>query len=326
MTSTSAAPAISVVVATYCRPERLRRLLGALEHQTFDGPYEVVVVDDHSPAETWAAVQDVVAASPLDVELIRRDRNGGPGMARDTGWRAARAPLVAFTDDDCTPSPGWLAALVRELGAAGLVQGRTLPHPDQLSSHGPFGRTLIEEAEGLYPTCNMGYRREVLERVGGFDPSFTISCEDTDLAMRAKEAGATSAWAPDALVHHDVHASDYRAFLRDKLRWHGVALVVRQHPALRSKLQHGVFWKQSHPPALLALAGILVGLRRPRARGVAVAAVAALPYVRFRTAAAPLPGTGPRRRLLLLPLVLVADWLEIAVLVRASVRYRTVVL
>jgi GT2 family glycosyltransferase len=321
----SHAATVTVVVATYRRPDRLARLLRALEAQTLPPPWDVVVVDDHSPLDAWAAVQAVVAASPLPIRLIRRERNGGPGLARETGWRAVEAPLVAFTDDDCTPEPGWLAAIVDGLDGAGLVQGRTLPHPEQLASMGPFGRTLVEEEEGLYPTCNMGYRREVLELVGGFDPRFTISCEDTDLAMRALEAGATSAWAPEAVVYHDVHPSSYRDFLRDKLRWHGVALVVRQHPALRSKLVRRVFWKRSHPPALLALAGLLVALRR-RPSGLAVAAASAVPYFRFRTVDAPLPGASRRRRLLLLPLVLVADWLEIGVLVRASARYRTVVL
>jgi GT2 family glycosyltransferase len=253
-------------------------------------------------------------------------------VARETGWREARAPLIAFTDDDCTPTPGWLAALVEGLEQADLVQGRTLPHPDQLAAHGPFGRTLSEEEEGLYPTCNMGYRRTVLERVGGFDPRFMITCEDTDLALRARESGATSAWRPDALVYHDVHGSDYRAFLRDKLRWHGVALVVREHPSLRSKLHHGLFWKRSHAPALLAAGGIVLAAagatRSGRGRGLAivVAATATVPYVRFRTRVAPLRGVGPRRRLALLPLALTGDLLEVGVMAAASVRYRTILL
>lgn len=331
-TAEDACPAVTVVVATYRRPERVARLLRALEAQTFAGEWELVLVDDASPEEDWRSVQGLAAASPLPIRLVRRDRNGGPGDARQSGWPVARAPLIAFTDDDCTPTPGWLAALVSALDGADLAQGRTLPHPDQLDGHGPFGRTLSVEEEGLYPTCNMGYRRSVLERLGGFDPEFTITCEDTDLALRAQESGATSAWAPDALVYHDVHPSDYRAYVRDKLRWHGVALVLRRHPALRSKLAHRVFWKQSHPPALLAAGGLVVagfgvaGGRRTRIAGAVIGAAALVPYARFRTRVAPLRGVGRRRRLALLPLVLAADWVEIGVMVRASLRYRTVVL
>jgi GT2 family glycosyltransferase len=325
-------PAVSVVVATYRRPERLARLLRALEGQTFDEPWEVVVVDDASPEDDWHALQHVVETSSVPVHVVRRPENGGPGRARQTGWQEARAPLIAFTDDDCTPTPAWLGSLVDHLREADLVQGRTLPHPDQLPDHGPFGRTLSEEHEGLYPTCNMGYRRAVLEQVGGFDPSFVITCEDTDLAWRSREAGAVSAWAPEALVYHDVHPSDFRAHLRDKLRWHGVALVLKRHPALRAELRHGLFWKDSHPPALLAGAGIAVAAmaagRGGRAAPLALAAgvAATLPYVRFRTRRAPLRGVGPRRRLALVPAALVADWVEVAVMAAASVRYRTVVL
>lgn len=325
-------PTVSVVVATYRRPERIARLLHALEDQTYTGAFEVVVVDDASPADAFREVQQVIAASSLDIRLMRRDHNGGPGAARESAWREAGAPFVAFTDDDCTPTPKWLESIVAGLEHADVVQGRTLPNPDQIDGHGPFGRTLIVEEEGLYPTCNMGYRRAVLERVDGFDPQFVITCEDTDLALRAIETGATSAWAPDALVYHDVHPSDYRAYLRDKLRWHGVALVLHEHPSLRSKLSYGIFWKASHVPALTAAGGLVFaaatarGSARWRVLGLLGGALSLVPYVRFRTRIAPLRGVGPRRRMVLMPAVLFADLVEVGVMTAASVRYRTFVL
>jgi glycosyltransferase involved in cell wall biosynthesis len=326
------APEISVVTATRNRAGRLAEFVASIEAQQVDVPFELVLVDDASTDRTWDEVQRLAASSSVTITPVRRTGRGGPGGARNTGWRAARAPLIAFTDDDCTPEPTWLATIHAGLTKTDLVQGRTLPRSEQIAAGGPFGRTLRVEEEGLYPTCNMGYRRAVLESVGGFNEDYTLTCEDTDLAWRAREQGATTAWLPDALVRHDVHAGRYVDHLKDKVRWDGVALVVRDHPALRSHFTHHVFWKQSHPPALAAGAGTalaahaLVKWRGPaRVAGIAAGLAMSGPYIRFRTKVAPLP-TGRKRRVALIPAVLVADWLEIGVMVAASAKHRSVVL
>jgi glycosyltransferase involved in cell wall biosynthesis len=326
------APAISIVTATRQRSGRLAEYVASIEAQRIAVPFELVLVDDASTDATWDEILHLALSSSVPITPIRRTERGGPGGARNTGWRAARAPLIAFTDDDCTPTPEWLATIHRALQEADLVQGRTLPRADQVAAGGPFGRTLRVEEEGLYPTCNMGYRRSVLEAVGGFDEHYTLTCEDTDLAWRSRENGATTRWEPDALVHHDVHPGRFALLLKDKVRWDGVALVVRDHPPLRSHLHRRVFWKPSHPPALLAAAGAAVAERSlthwrggKRVAGLVAASALMAPYVRFRTKVAPLPA-GPRRRVALIPAVLVADWVEVGVMVAASAKHRSIVL
>jgi GT2 family glycosyltransferase len=321
-------PEVSVVVSTRDRAGRLAGLVAALEGQRCDDRFEVVVVDDGSRDGTWEALQGLASSSPLRIVTLRLDRSKGPAAGRNVGWREASAPLVAFTDDDCTPGPGWLAALVEALADADVVQGLTLPDPAQLPGQGAFGRTVKETEEGLYPTCNVGYRRSVLERLGGFDEFFGHqACEDTDLAWRAREDGARTRFAPDALVLHDVHPSSYRAYLREKLRWTGVPLVVRRHPGLRRHLHQRWVWRASHLPALSAAGGMLLGAFPGRRRVLRLAAGAALsaPYLRFRTRVDPLP-CGPRRRLLLLPAALAADLFEVAVVCTAAARHRCLVL
>jgi GT2 family glycosyltransferase len=107
---------------------------------------------------------------------------------------------VAFTDDDCLPAPDWLERLVAALHAdAALrgVQGRTV------AEEGPVGSHAVEVSEPnrLYQTCNIAYRREALERVGGFDSAFDGWFEDTALAARVLEDGPIG-FAGDALVTH----------------------------------------------------------------------------------------------------------------------------
>lgn len=317
---------LAVVVATHGRAHLLARLLAALSRQEGARAYEVVVVDDASPDDTWAVLGRLAAEAAVPVRTIRLPRNLGPAAARNAGWRATSASRIAFTDDDCVPSVRWLAALDEALDDAELVQGRTLPAPDQAT--GPFSRTLrIESEDGFYQTCNVGYRRETLSAAGGFDEDFRHPAgEDTELAWRAIGAGARTAFVPAALVHHDVRPSSVLATLRDTPRWGSVVLAVRKHPELRERVHSRFFWRASHPPALAAAVGLvaLVGSRSVAGRAAGVALL--LPYARFRLRTEPLPETGPRRRVALLPAALLLDAAEVAVCAAASVRHRRLLL
>ena len=314
---------------TYNRADRLARLVSALEVQDIDVPFEVVIVDDGSSPETAAELERLAASTSLDLTVIHQD-NAGPAVARNAGWREARAPLVAFTDDDCVPSPGWLRALVLHLGIADVIQGRTLPDP--AGEWGPWSRTVRAEREDFFATCNVGYRRDVLDRVGGFDTTFRFACDDTDLAERARESGATTSFAADALVHHEVSPSSYRAWLREKPRWVTVPLVVRRHPRIRRLLHRNYVWRATHAPSALAALGVVLlivalatwsGLSIPLAL---LGVLALVPYLALRLRWQPLPGVGPRRRVLLLPATLLGDALEVGVVLVGSVRYGAFVL
>ena len=317
---------LAVVVATHGRAHLLPRLLDALTHQEGARPYEVVVVDDASTDDTWPVLERLAADAVVPVRVLRLPINQGPATARNVGWRATSAARIAFTDDDCVPSSDWLAALDAALDDADLVQGRTLPAPDQPA--GPFSRTLrIESEDGFYQTCNVAYRRETLEDAGGFDEDFRHPAgEDTELAWRAIGAGARTAFVPAALVHHDVRPSSVLATLRDTPRWGSVVLAVRKHPELRERVHSRFFWRASHPPALAALVGVGVLAASRSSWSRAAGGALLLPYARFRLRTEPLPETGPRRRAALLPAALLVDAAEVAVCAVASIRQRRLLL
>ena len=327
MTSMPVDPAISVVVATHNRRHLLARLVRALERQDNAPAYEVVVVDDASTDGTAEELERLRTTAQIPLTHVRLDANRGPATARNTGWKRAGAPLVAFTDDDCAPQPGWLAALARRLGEDDVVQGRTLPDPDQSTNRNAFSHTVrVEDEWGFYEACNMGYRRSVLERLGGFDESFRRPFgEDTDLAWRAKRSGASVAFEPDALVLHDVRSQTYTEHLRDLMRREGVVLAMKRNPEMRHLCHYGVFWRPAHPSAAWAATGVatLASARRSPWRAVAGAAMC-MPYIRYRTHTFP---TGrPRNQPVVIPLALLSDVIEMAVLAAASVRYHTLVL
>jgi GT2 family glycosyltransferase len=121
-----ALPEVSVVVPTHDRPAGLADVLDGLRAQTARGrALRGVVVDDGSTPP------QAPAAGGLALRTLRHDGARGPAAARNTGWRAARAALVAFTDDDCVPEPGWLEALLAAAGGdpAVIVQGPVAPPP-----------------------------------------------------------------------------------------------------------------------------------------------------------------------------------------------------
>lgn len=321
---------VSAVVATYNRAHLLPRLVDALAAQRDAPPFEVVIVDNGSSDQTSQTLEALAARTDVAVRSVRLHPNRGPGPARNAGWRCARGELIAFVDDDCVPDPAWLAHLAGRLAEVDLVQGRTLPHPQQLHHRGWFDHHVeVTHDRRFYETCNIGYRREVLERLGGFAERYqargqrpSMYGDDTDLGWRALEAGARYAFEPEALVWHDVRPGGLRDRLGDLPRREGVVLAVRQHPGLRHHLESRWFYKRSHPPALLATAGLAQLAARPTSGNRWVAAtVLAAPWLAYH-------GRRVARRewASVLPRLFVVDVVETAVLARGSLRHRTLLL
>ncbi|HET6812343.1 MAG TPA: glycosyltransferase [Acidimicrobiales bacterium] len=320
-------PAVSVVVATHERRALLGRLVAALEAQTWPD-LEIVIVDDGSTDGTWDELGRLAAAVTRPVRVLREDRAGGPARARNRGWREARGSIVAFTDDDCVPAPGWVEALVAPIvaGRAELAQGVTEPPREQWEGSGPFARTMwVLDEDGFYATCNMAYRRDVLEEARGFDERFGRPFgEDTDLAWRAIEAGARTAFVDDAVVYHEVWPSSWPAHVRDRVRREAIVLAAREHPQIRARFWRPRWYQGSHPRAVLAAAGGIVAVTVPGWRRLSGAALA-VPYVHYRLAVRRLP-CRPRNTAPVIALALVADLVEVGVLAAASVRYRSLLL
>jgi glycosyltransferase involved in cell wall biosynthesis len=221
----------------------------------------VIVVDDCSPDDTKAVLAELAKTTSLNLRVARNDRNRGPGPARNVGWRLSDAPVIAFTDDDCMPTPGWLEAGLDALErtSAGVVQGRTLPDPK--TALGRWAVTQrIEEFSDLYETCNIFYRTEVLRMTGGFDEDVPFFGEDTVLGWTARRRGVQSSFAPDALVHHAVihpGVSHYRRWAAQHGNW---AILVRRFPEMRREvLWMGLFTKRRHAALVGAAVGIAAG-------------------------------------------------------------------
>jgi glycosyltransferase involved in cell wall biosynthesis len=322
--------AVTVVAATYNRAERLAALLDALRAQTFRD-FDVVIVDDASADETIGVLAEARARGDLALTVLRHETGRGPAVARNAGWRAASAPVIAFTDDDCRPSPGWLAAGVAAMAATAngtreaIVQGLTEPDPLEADRLGPFTRSLnVRELDHWYATANMFYSRATLERLGGFDET-TFSRpggEDTDLAWRAIGDGVPTAFSPEARVWHAVHELGPVKRLRFATRWDETMAVFGRYPELRRQtLIRGLFWKESHYHLARTIAGLLLPGRLRL-----VGAYFAWRYALLLWRRAHWHGDGKGGGPLLVPYYLAENIIELATAARGAARYRTPVL
>ena len=283
-------PRVSVIVSTHRRPQFLPELVDALQEQTLPAAdYEVVLVDDGSDdGVTWPVLSELAARSPRRLRAIGRPTSAGPGAGRNLGVAEARGEVVAFTDDDCLPQPGWLGALLAAIDAgADLVQGRTTPDPRGRATAGPWDRTLtIERPTALFETCNIAYRRRWFDELGGFDTTDPLTApggghhfgEDTVLGGRLVAAGGQAAFSPEATVHHRWLPGTFRDHLAQRRRLVGFPGLARRSPALRDALRAGIFLSPTTAATDLALAGVLLAMARRRALPL----VLVLPWARLR--------------------------------------------
>jgi len=259
-------PQVSVVVPTYDGAETLRTTIQALRRQTVpDDRYEIIVVDDASTDDSARI------AGAAGARVIRQPANRGAGAARNAGARAARAPLVAFIDDDCTAEPGWLAELIEPLSDPSVdgAGGQIVPHADDglvsryIAARNPWKplpATLLESASPLYRLrlylqgllesggadeeadcdlfavagANMAFRTAVLTGLGGFDETYRVS-EETELCRRlhSRPGGSRVVYRPSAKVHHRFHPSLRGVFRRARWYGEGNARFAAEHDDVR---------------------------------------------------------------------------------------------
>jgi GT2 family glycosyltransferase len=205
---------VSVVVPHYNDLASLQACLDALCSQTLASDrFEIVIADNRSPCGL-AEVERVAAGRARVIDAPEK----GAGPARNAGVAASTGRLLAFTDCDCVPEPGWLAgglALLEgaALERADLVGGRmAVSVADEARMTGAeafervfaFDNRAYVEVKGFTVTANLFTRREVFDAVGPFRNGVS---EDVDWCRRAVSKGYRLGYAADAGVAHPARAS-----------------------------------------------------------------------------------------------------------------------
>ena len=216
------AVAISVIIPTIGRPERLRALLASLE-ECEPAPAEVLVIDQSQSGEVAEVVGEFAALGP------RAFACEGTGIARavNLGLELSAHESVAITHDDCTVAPDWIgvASGLASSDPGAIFTGRVHPAggdrwsvPSTIEDPIPHDYTGTPQCRVLYPN-NMVCPRTGVLAIGGFDTRFGPAAEDNDLCYRWLQGGNRLLYEPVLRVwHHDWRSP---AELRDVYRSYG---------------------------------------------------------------------------------------------------------
>jgi glycosyltransferase involved in cell wall biosynthesis len=243
---------VSVVVCTRDRPVMLERCLASLLGLK-PAPQEILVIDNdpRSPARLGAAAYD---------GRIRHipEHRVGLSIARNTGIRESHGDIVAFTDDDATVHPAWIARLQAAFDDARVMAVTGLVLPAELDTeaqwiferiHGGFNLGYLPRsfdsafyqrtkdrgvpAWSIGAGANMALRREAFDRAGAFDERLgagAAGCsEDSEFWYRLLAEGCVCRYEPRAVVFHAHrrHMSELRGQYYRYMRGHVCALYVQ---------------------------------------------------------------------------------------------------
>lgn len=199
---------ICVVVVSRDRPALLASSLAALAAAVPAG-VEVLVVDSASRTPQTRRVAEGAGRRCLRVNAP------GASRARNAGLAATATPIVAFTDDDCEPEPGWVLRLAAAFAdpRVGFATGRVLAGPGPGHPVSVLDRATPARADPggasavLGHAANLAVRRAAWTDVGGFDEVLGAggrlrAAEDQDLLLRLVRAGWAGCYVPDAVVAH----------------------------------------------------------------------------------------------------------------------------
>jgi glycosyltransferase involved in cell wall biosynthesis len=211
---------ISVVLPTCNRAFLLSKTLATLLRQDCHSVrYEVIVVDNNSSDGTRAVVERFTRDSPFVRYLV--EPQPGVSHARNTGIEAARAPIIAFIDDDVEASPNWISRIKEALDAhpeiacvGGRIHPRWAEPPPSWLTPLFWGAVALQDksdtpyldadhASLCLATANFACRRSALEEVGGFTPGY-VRDEDRELQLRLWAAGKRGLYVGDIEVTTEV--------------------------------------------------------------------------------------------------------------------------
>ncbi len=194
----SSTPLVSVIVPVYNGAAFLGEALDSLRAQAYPA-LDIIVIDDGSTDDSAR----IAVEAGDDVRLLRQ-ANRGPAAARNLGLAEARGDLIAFLDADDLWPAGKLAAQVARLAAEPSLEVAL----GRVQAFGAPGVPLPATQPVIDVHLGSGvFRREVFERVGGFDAGLRFS-EDHDWFLRAREQGVRLVVMQAVTLLYRVHAGN----------------------------------------------------------------------------------------------------------------------
>jgi GT2 family glycosyltransferase len=285
----------TAVIPVHNRAELLSRLLDTIEHQTI--PFAEIVVVDNLSTDGAAEL-----ARSRGCRVIAMTENAGFARAVNEGWKSAKSELIAILNSDVELDPRWLEHLQNTIGDHAFATGLILDAASRSAIDGTYdlvGQSACAWRAGhgepapsdptahaiaIAPATACIFRRDILERIGGFDERYGSYLEDVDLGLRCVRDGYAGIYEPRARASHHGSATLGRWNPRVvRLTSRNQLLLVARH--YDRELFRSCFWKivagqglwgvvaLRHGAALSWLAGKWDALRSFRLEGTPSAAL-----------------------------------------------------
>lgn len=241
---------LSIIIAAHNAASTIGLQLEALAAQRWTETWEVVVVNNRSTDDTARVASGFIGRIP-NLGLVEAPDRAGAAYAANVGARHARGEALAFCDADDIVAEGWVAAMGKALVTYEFVAG---PLETARLNTGRLQRHRVNpQSSGIqeytYPPylphaagANLGVRRDVFDRLGGFDESMQ-ALQDTDFCWRAQLSGIELVSAPDAVVHYRFRDT-VSGLLKQAFSYAFYNVVVykkyRAHGMPKLELKHGI--------------------------------------------------------------------------------------
>ena len=230
-------PIISIITPSYNRVDELKYLYNSLQEQSIDLKLlEFIVSDDGSTDSTEQTVKHWQIESNFPIKFITQ-KNQGPGSARNHGLENSEGELILFIDSDCEAHPDWIQTIYEEylndsFDACGgpdgakddfttLQKAIDFAMTSFITTGGMRGHSEKMMAKFFPRTHNMGIKRSVYEKVGGFGD--LRHGQDIELSNRIRKSGARIKFLINAVVYHRRRTS-IKQFFKQVFNW-GVARI-----------------------------------------------------------------------------------------------------
>lgn len=251
MPATDHTPAVSVVVPCYNGARFIDQLMVTLAAQTFRD-FETIIVDDGSGEETRAKLVTLGSAAQVIHQV-----NQGPGAARNTGIKAARAGIILALDCDDQLDPTYLEETVAAMQAASADVGFLFTHERMSGLRQGVEPRYFKLFDQLFinrvPSCLM-MRKDAWRKAGGYDDAMREGYEDWEFTIAMASAGYRCIEIPKPLFTYRVSNDGLLLRLSSKMHAELWARIRRKHhemyrlPALLS-----LWWNSRHQPGDLTL-------------------------------------------------------------------------
>jgi cellulose synthase/poly-beta-1,6-N-acetylglucosamine synthase-like glycosyltransferase len=194
--------------------------------------YEIIVVDDCSTDNTQKICNDLIKNSSI-IRYIKTKQNSGLSNALNLGLAVSKGSYVLFTDDDCIPRLNWIENMCHALSNSYVVAGAILSTRNDfftlchnISEFYPFMPGRRSKKCNFIAGANMGFRRCILEKIGGFQKENEYA-SDMELLLRIRNSGYTLFFAEDAQITHVPQRTKYDEVFKYAARHASRTIILR---------------------------------------------------------------------------------------------------